>query len=265
MPDKLQPTEKISNIKKGSTDRSGNVILNVLVRANEYAIYEIDDKDINNRLHVFIDGHTNENEELIIKRYVKAKQKFIEAKGLLYRSTNFGMMKNRIAHTLASALSSDEINGEQEFETLIEDINNEYKKSTINRYLYITPAFVITVIASIVIFINMDWRATNYPYWQVICVIFGSSIGGSLSILAGLKKYSFDEHPTTKYYFMIGLERMFLSGLAGTIAFVGMRSGIVFQQVDVNNYWAFMLIIIAAGFSESLVPSMLNKLSAKKA
>lgn len=265
MPDKTKPTESISKIKKGLTDGSGNIVQHVLASGNEYVIYEIDEEDINNRLRVHIDGHTDESEKLIIERFVKVKQKYIEAKGLLYRSSNFGMMKNRIAHALASALSTDEINGIQDFETLIEDINKEYRKSTFNRFVYTLPALLITTIISILMVTKMQWRIDNCAWWQVVCVIFGSSVGGSLSILAGLKKYSFEEHLNSKYYFMIGLERVFLSGLAGTIAYVGIRSGIVFQQIDMNNYWSFLIIIVVAGFSESLIPGMLNKLSIEKA
>ena len=161
MTDKLMPTESIEKIKKGAKDNSGNIIQHVLASGNEYAIYEIDDDDINNRLRVYISGHTTDSEQKIIKRFIDVKQKYIIAKGLLYRSTNFGTMKNRIAHALASTLSTDEIDGVKEFEVLIDEINKEYKKSIINRFVYIIPVFLITLIMSILIIVNMDLRANN--------------------------------------------------------------------------------------------------------
>lgn len=114
--------ETIKNFKVNTKDPFGHTIVEVLAVGNEYVIYEIDITDINNKLHVYIDGYTNESEAVIIKRYIKVKQKYIEAKGLLYRSTNFGMMKNRVAHTLQSSLSSDEIDGNREFEEPIKII-----------------------------------------------------------------------------------------------------------------------------------------------
>ena len=263
MTDKTDFTESIKKIQVGAKDDNGSIIKNVLVTYNEFVIYEIDDKDINHSLRVLIDGHTDESEKILSDRYIKVKQKYIEAKGILRRSSNFGMMKNRIAHTLSSALSSDDVNGVQEFSDLIKDINEEYQKTTINRYLYISPALTITVLTSLFILLNIDLRLNGSPYWQVIYVAFGSSIGGALSIMAGLNKYSFEEHLNTKYYFLLGLERIFLSGLAGIIAYIGIRSGLIFNQLDINNYWGILIIIISAGFSESLIPGMLNKITTK--
>ena len=79
---KLIFTKVVSDIVNGGKDSSGNRIINVLAKQNELAIYEIDHPVINNKLRILIDGHTNELETLILNRFNKVKQKYIEEKWL---------------------------------------------------------------------------------------------------------------------------------------------------------------------------------------
>ena len=60
---KTDTVESIKAIVSDAEDNSGNKVVNVLAKHNEYVIYEIETKDINNRIKVFIDGHTDESEE----------------------------------------------------------------------------------------------------------------------------------------------------------------------------------------------------------
>ncbi|MCI0594378.1 hypothetical protein, partial [Chromohalobacter sp.] len=83
--------DSVNDIVSGAEDMSGNKVVNVLAKHNEYVIYEIETKDINNRIKVLIDGHTDESEEKIQKRFNDVKQKYIEAKGMLSKSSNFEM------------------------------------------------------------------------------------------------------------------------------------------------------------------------------
>ncbi len=110
---KSDMVESIKAILIGAIDLSGNKVINVLAKYNEYVIYEIETDDINNRIKVFIDGRSDESETSIQKRFNSVKQKYIEAKGMLAKSTNFEMMKHRVAHTLSSALMSDDVDGKK--------------------------------------------------------------------------------------------------------------------------------------------------------
>lgn len=139
---KAEPTEKIKLIVKNGTDPSGNKITNVLAKYNEYAIYEIEDDDINNRLRFIIEGHTDESEKIIRDRLNRVKSQYIKAKVLLGKSSNYGMMKQRIAHTLSTCLNSDEQNIGNEFIELINEITIEHEKLVVNRAIYLTPNFL---------------------------------------------------------------------------------------------------------------------------
>lgn len=105
----------------------------------------------------------------------------------------------------------------------------------------------------------MNWRISDYPCWQVTCVILGSLLGGTLSILSGLKKYKFEENLNWIYHLMLGIERVFLSCVAGGIAYITLKSEMLFPHVDMNNYWGVLLIVAIAGFSEAFIPSALDK------
>jgi len=58
MSEKIEPVDSVAAITVGGTDIAKNIVTNVLAKNNEFAIYEIETNDINNRLKVFIDGHT---------------------------------------------------------------------------------------------------------------------------------------------------------------------------------------------------------------
>ena len=261
MNSKTLVNESIESINKDSIDSSGNKVINVLSKGNEYVIYEIDDDDINNRLRVMIDGHTDESEKILQEKFTNVKQKYTEVKGLLYRSSNFGMMKNRIAHTLTSCLVSDNIDGNQEFQDLIDNIKSEYKNLIFNRLLYIFPAFIVVIIFSVMFLLNITDK--NSVFYQIYLIGFGSSLGGIMSILYRVKSYNFEEYLEKKYYFLIGFERSIVAIVAGIIIYIGVKSGLVFPQFNMNNIWVALLLMILAGFSESFVPSILNKFSAK--
>ena len=260
---KSEPTEHIKKIKYKSKDSNGYEILDVLATGNEYAIYEINHPDINHRLKVLIDGHTDDSEKLLADKFNLVKQKYIEAKGLLYRSSNFGMMKNRVAHALASCLSSDTIDGNEEFDKLIQDIKSESKATIINRVYYLLPCIMSTMILVAISFYNMNLRLIGSPYWQSIVVLLASSMGGSMSILVNAKRLHFEEYGTRWFYFMFGIERLFLSFVAGAIAFVLVKSEYMLPTVLNTSYWKIMPVLIAAAFSEGFVPTVLGKFDKK--
>lgn len=259
-----EPTALVAAIKKGAEDSSGNIVKYVLASQNEFVIYEIENADINNRLRVLFDGYTEESEQVVIQRFNRVKQNYIKAKGLLYRSSNFGMMKNRIAHMLATVLSTtdEEFDGNTEFEKLINEIEREYAKSIEHRLLYLLPSVVISISIGLYMYSKYpDWFRNKAELWEILCVIFGSLIGGTMSIIYRVGKNNFEEHLSGKYYFFTGIERIVLSVFAGAIAYIGIKSGILFGNIDDKGYWTIAAVSTLAGFSEALIPGLLTKIS----
>ncbi len=249
----------IKAIVSGAVDMSGNTVVNVLAKHNEYVIYEIETKDINNRIKVFIDGHTDESEAKIRKRFNAVKQKYIEAKGMLSKSSNFEMMKHRVAHTLSTALNSDESGGADTFENLIKTITKEHEQLVVNRALYLLPSVISVAFFFALCAYNLSDRVANGPWWQLFVVFIGSSLGGALSILINAKTLNFEEFQTKGYYFLLGVERIVLAYMAGGVAYVALKSGFLSSEILDRGYWSLMMVIVFSGFSESLVPGFLSK------
>ena len=262
---KNQPSDLINSFVIGGNDPSGNVVTNVLARSNEYVIYEIEDEDVNNRIKVLVDGLTDESEKCIAARFNTVKQKYIEAKGLLGKSSNYGMMKHRIAHTLSSCLSTDDVDGIEEFSELISTITKEHEEMVTNRAIYLAPCVIATTLlfSACICFINE--RISVTPLWLILTSLLAASLGGSISILAKAKMLNFEEFKTKKHYFLLGVERIFLSFVAGAIVFVAIKSGVLFPSFMSESYWAIMMIIVVSGFSESFVPGILDKVNKENA
>lgn len=269
---KSQPTEKINNVLVDSIDFSGNKITSVLAKHNEFAIYEIDHPEINTRIKIFIDGHSDESEAKLQEKFNKVKQKYIEAKGLLVRASNYAMMKHRVAHTLASCLSSTDPqhNGNHEFDSLIKTITKEHEKIVINRLSYLAPS-MFAVVLFFCICLWLASRAGGMPRniispvaWPVFSSLLAASLGGGLSLLISAKSLNFEEFTVGRNYALLGVERLLLACMAGAVAYIATKSEIAFSTFTKNNPWAFMAIIVLSGFSESLIPGILGKLNSKE-
>lgn len=178
---------------------------------------------------------------------------------MLSKSSNFEMMKHRVAHTLSTALSSDELDGETEFNNLITSIAREHEELVINRAVYLTPAFLSVLILFIICLLNIDSRIENSPSWQIMISLLGASLGGGLSILINAKTLNFEEFKTTKHYFLLGSERIILAYMAGAIAYIALKSGLLSPALSEKGYWLLMMAIVFSGFSESLIPGFLSK------
>lgn len=266
---KTQPTERIQKIRVGEIDPTGVKIVNVLATNNEFAIYEIDHPDVNSKLKVLIDGLTDESEGIIQDRFNVVKQKYIEAKGLLSRSANYGMMKQRIAHTLATCLNSKIMNGSDEFSKLISTIKSEHESLVINRCLYLIPCLfsvILFFLISLFLAVNKDASSQEWIIgWQVFTSLLAASLGGGLSMLITARSLNFEEFTSKNHYLIIGLERLLLSCMAGAIAFIAIKSEIAFPTFAKANHWSFMAVLVLSGFSESFIPSILGKIQSDKA
>lgn len=252
---KTEPTEKIRQIMVGNVDLHGNRVSHVHASGNDYVIYEIEHSDIGNRLRVLIDGRNDAEEQFLKEKFASVKMLYTEAKGLLYRSPNFGMMKNRIAHALASHFTLPDRDGARvAFQELVHEIKKEHELSIFNRAAYVLPSMLSVIALFYVASTLTELRSENPAQWQVIVASLASALGGSMSILLKMKDVNFEEYRRMHFYLLAGLERIFLAAVAGAIAFVLMKSRLLLPNLLKSDYWGIMAVVAAAGFSEALVP-----------
>jgi len=264
MVDKTEPTAKVANIISTLEDSSGNKIAQILAMQNEFVIYELDTPDVNNRLKVLIEGHSDESEKQIIKKFDAVKQKYVKSKGMLYRSVNHGVMKNRIAHALASCLSSEDpsFDGNAVFDTLCKEVEEEQKRIVTNRFLYLLPVVLSVAIWFVLSYSLMQQRVVVTPNWQIVSGFLASSLGAAVSIFSGVKKLHFEEFPYSRFYFFIGVERVLLGFVVGAAAYIAIKSGLLTSSLLTKSYWSDLMVFVAAGFSEHFIPSIIRKIDA---
>lgn len=265
---KTKQTDAIKAIKVGKTDECDNTITDVLATGVEYAIYEIDTADINRRLRVFIDAESDEREQEVVEYYIQVKQLYIKAKGLLYRTSNFGMMKNRVAHTLATALAGHPAEAAKQFEALIEEIDKEYKDAFNSRLLYVLPGYTLLTILLIylafVVCDGVDTPFSTITNWLIIAV--AAIIGGNFSMTLNMKNMTFDREINNLIYAAYGMERISIALLAGIICTFGIRAEFIFKNVSSgkpDDVWSTLFIVSMAAFSEKMVPNIIQSKSKK--
>lgn len=239
----------------------GNTIAHVLATQNEFAIYEIDTTDINNRLRVLIDGHSEESERKLINKFDHVKQEYVKAKGMLYRSSNLGMMKNRIAHALASCLGSDDpsFDGNTLFKVLCADLEKEQKRIIANRFFYLLPVVLCAIFWFLVCYALRAKRITNTPDWQVVSGFLAASLGAGVSMFIGVKKLHFEEFPYSRFYAFFGIERVLFAFFVSAVAYIAIKSGLLASSLLEKTYWANLMLLVAAGYSEHYAPSLIKR------
>lgn len=260
--------DTISQIKIDEKDMAGDQVIKVLSKSNEFVIYEIDSDNIQQRIRVFIDGHTDESEALIQNRFNKVKSSYIQAKGELFHSTNFEMNKQRVVNTLSTYLSSDEQlnkeNGQygQLFASLIQSIYEEQEKILKHRLLYISPVIIVTLVLICSLYFVRNERELiilSMSWYDVLTYLSSIFVGTCMSLLIKSKKFNFQESNRWLYYLLLGFERLILTVFLYLSAIILIKSEMILSPVLKDNSYSIMFFLLIVGFSESFIPSMLSK------
>lgn len=244
----------------GTIDPSGHAVIKVYVHTESYIIYQSDEPELVDALRIEVEPTSTRHVEIV----AKLSQKWVEAKGLINRSANIPVVKERIVQALNSALLSDAIDEEVELQDIINDIKRGYKHLIMNRLMYIAPAFLIAVITSVMVYLHWNLQTPNSFLWQVYLIGFGSSMGGLMSILYSIQHYNFEEHLGMFYNIAIGFKRIVISLVGGVIAYIGLKSSLLFPRIDPNDPWVLLLFMVLAGFSEAFVPNLLTQFTTKE-
>jgi len=254
-------TPAIEKALSEQVDPSGNRIITVLSAQNEFLIYEIQTDDINNRLRVLIDGHTDESERELIRKFDSVKQNYVRAKGMLYRSPNYGAMKNRVAHALSTCLNSDDCNtiGNKVFEGLCREIEQEQKLIVTNSSLYILPVVISVLALFFLAYLILPQRISNTPDWQIVSALLASALGTGVSMTTSIKKVHFEEYKFSRFYLFIGIERVIFGFMVAAVAFIAIKSKLITPLLLGHGYWSNLMIFVASGFAEQFVPSLIKK------
>lgn len=148
---KAVPTDIIREIVVGNKDIYGNLITNVISRGNEYAVYEINSDNIQQRLRLMIDGYDDDREAQISGWYMRVKEVYMKARVLLYKSEDYNIIQSRIAVALATALSGYPEESLRQFDNLIKEVNDEDRDKSKRRICYVVPGYILLIILAVIL------------------------------------------------------------------------------------------------------------------
>lgn len=268
---KEEQRSHMTNFKIGQKDLNGYLITKIFARGNDYIVYEIQTDVLSESLRVLIHTIEPEDPKEFEKHFEKIKSDFNEIKAILYKAKRDNSFKHIIASAVTLGITGD-IEGSKKLLLSIKNrINAEYKLQFENKLTYLSVSFLITILLIIFSYIFFTkWSLLYFKDFQsipvFIYVITGGALGGAISLSLKLKKIEI-ETELSKFTFMFyGLERMLIAIFASIISLILIKSNIFFgviKELD-NAVWGFIAIGILAGFSETLIPDVLNKIEKEK-
>lgn len=123
--------------------------------------------------------------------------------------------------------------------------------------LFCTAASIIRVAAI------EKWLDSKFETLELIFYVLTSGvIGGFISASYKLKSITFEKGISRWYFLAYGIERLVLSILASIALFFAVKANIVFGFIKdaPNPFYGYIILGILAGFSETLIPSLLTKI-----
>ncbi len=262
-----QQKENIAKYKIGERDSGGNTITKIFGRGDEYVIYEIETKDLTDSLKVWIETKIEDNKEPI-DNYNKIRVKFSEVKGLLYKVVDKTATKSIISQIIIHAIRGNFEEANQQFASLIEKINEEYREQFKNRMRLLFCALGLTVVAVLIAvstYYNGCYKNFEHLH-NLIYVLAGGSIGGFFSLSIGVNKLVCEQDVQPWLYYCYGLERITIALLASVIMYFAIKSDLAFgicKKMD-SPLIGYVFFGILAGFSETLVPNLLANIEKEK-
>ncbi|WP_230622333.1 hypothetical protein [Aggregatibacter sp. Marseille-P9115] len=263
---KFDPTENIKKHKVGNEDSVGDKILGIISKRDQYVIYEIESKSVQNRIRILIDSCDEELAKKIIKKFNHVKSEYIKAKAALLHTDNYEENKNLIAHTLSSYLDDYEnINEDDRGEAFKEIVNDIFKKNKmmlINSMSMIAPFLLFLIIPFIVKYwcsLSFSYNSVTLTSMEYFCLIsFGTSLGSLMSLFMSLKKRNLQEFDKWYLYSLLGLQKLMLGLVSSTIFLLILNSEIITIKFFENSIIGVLMVCILAGFSERLIPTLLS-------
>lgn len=263
-------TDGIRGIINEMRDPFGDKILRIFAAGADFLIYQIETSDIGDSLRVHID---NDGESPLVRRFAKMNREFSDVMGAMCDAENPDLVRADIARALAAAFVTTDVDGAEELREVQARARARVHYGNCARFIYAYTAFTYLILVAFgyyflvitVGFSNQEQTLITDAY----DVLFSTALGGCLSIVNGLSKIKFDMSAFTTgphrvarmiYPVFVVFERIVVATVAGSIAYVLVKSNFILQPITSGNRWSVMAILILAGFSESLVPSVLARI-----
>ena len=266
----------LKEVSKGKVDKRGREILDVLWAVQDFKIFKTEKG---------ISPHFSDDEKIAAdqrERYLSLGQELAKMNHLIHmlpgRWLPFGFGKEQrgedptrvyyereLARGVAQALTGDAEQGKETLAALAKRLEKRLRNH--GRVIYfsmcLVSAAVIIGIASYFLSGTIGFNVSEIA----LAAIMGS-LGALLSTASGLKNLRIDASASLFMNWVYGGQRMLVGVLGAVILYLAVRGGIALEfipgaasitETSPLNPYKLAFISVLAGFSERLVPNLLDR------
>lgn len=267
----------LEQVVKGREDKRGRPILDVLWAVHDFRIFKTDKG---------ISPHFSDDEKVAAgqrERYLALGSELAQMNHLIHLLSQYSWQRRRdgeqpdssatqlyyereLARGIAQALIGDAEEGKATLTALAKRLEKRLRNK--GRVIYfamcLISAFVIVVLASLFLA-----NATGLDRTEMALAAIMGSLGALLSTAAGLRRLRIDAGATWVMNWVYGGQRMLVGVLGAVVLYLAVRAGIAMELMpglpadtakpDTLDPYKLSFISVLAGFSERLVPNLLDR------
>lgn len=253
----------LAEVRTGRPDKRGLDILDVYWAVADYKIY---------RTERGISPHFSDDEEKAgeqRQRYMNIGPQLSRLNGMLnvgYIGDAEPFFNREIARAVAQALEGNAAKAAETLTQLEARASKSWQISA--RTEYITACGVVTLLATLawLLRLSVGQGLTALPVLQFQVMALGAW-GAFLSVAIGLSNLEVDPHASSRYNLLTGVLRILVGMLGAMILYFVLMSEVFSNLVtsaSAYNDYAIYVLSVVAGFSERMVPSILDQVAKKQ-
>ena len=258
--------KRMASYVVGGSNPSGQKIVKIYAKGDEYLIYDIDDPSPIESFRILIDTK-EENDIEPIKGYNEVKDEFDRFKSAIYKTGADSSYKHRASHAITVAIGGDIDKSRELFKSIHEEVFSEFRERLYGRVAYFSGALVFVLLLTLISLFgylnrSSEFVSSNAILLEYLVAISFAGYGGLLSVSIRVKELFVEKALNSLMYFTYGIERLVFSVLAGIATLTLLKGGLIFSSLTESSskLYVFFSICFLSGFSETLIPNTLRKL-----
>lgn len=191
------------------------------------------------------------------KNLSKISHKTAVLKGCVCNKLEHKKYNSRIAVMYREALRGNSETAEAIIDAILKDA--PIFKRNLARIFYLISCFSVVLFMIILSVLQDTIFQFDYliPYLKIM--LYGS-LGGIISVTISIKKLNLDFDFYNWSQLIYGAFRIILAIISAIIAYVLIKSDLIFSKLDSTNIYLYYVLAVMAGFSETWIPNTLKKL-----
>jgi hypothetical protein len=255
------PSIKPDDFRVGRSDNAGETIVRIYYKTRNTVVYRT-----KKSIHLDVDEDFEGSGQLLAN-HANIYPELARVYSLLPENLTWVEAINRqIARSIAQNLKGHTVEAKQMLQHAEERIRrlkviNGRLQYAISSLAVAVAAVVGLIVSSALAKANAETFTTEIiPYWHIAGF---AAMGGFLSVALGFRNLDIDVDANWFTNCLVGASRILIAILAAVFAFLLVRSGVVLNilsHTDKSSEYGWYALAMAAGFSERLVPNIMDNL-----